>query len=59
MNKKKGQQLMVYLFIGLSMITAILAYTIESWRWGGAAFGVGFLLIAALTYWSRKKPEEE
>ena len=50
---------MVYLFIGLSMITAILAYTIESWRWGGAAFGVGFLLIAALTYWSRKKPEEE
>ena len=45
----------LYIFIGLSVITAMLAYTIESWRWGAAAFTLGFLLISIFTYFSIRK----
>ena len=45
----------LYIFIGLSLITAMLAYTIESWRWGAAAFTLGFLLISIFTYFSIRK----
>lgn len=57
MNRNQGQQLMVYLFIALSVATAVLAYTIESWRWGGLAFTVGFFLIAIITLLSLRTKE--
>ncbi len=48
-GQKKKRQLQLYLFIALSTVTAIMAYTIESWRWGALAFTAGFLLIAVAT----------
>lgn len=59
MDKKKSRQTLFYLFIALSMITAVLAYTIESWRWGAAAFTVGFLLIAVITLVVLRKDGED
>ncbi|MCB0560444.1 MAG: hypothetical protein H6573_31140 [Lewinellaceae bacterium] len=55
MDNNRKQQVQLYIFIGLSVITAMLAYTIESWRWGAAAFTLGFLLISIFTYFSIRK----
>ncbi|MCB0565533.1 MAG: hypothetical protein KDD01_14265 [Phaeodactylibacter sp.] len=55
MDNNRKQQVQLYIFIGLSLITAMLAYTIESWRWGAAAFTLGFLLISIFTYFSIRK----
>ena len=55
MDNNRKQQVHLYIFIGLSLITAMLAYTIESWRWGAAAFTLGFLLISIFTYFSIRK----
>ena len=57
MDNNQKQQAKLYIFIALSLITAMLAYTIESWRWGAAAFTVGFLLISIFTYFSIRKQD--
>ncbi|MCB0578545.1 MAG: hypothetical protein KDD10_04460 [Phaeodactylibacter sp.] len=58
MDQKKKRQLQLYLFIALSTVTAILAYTIESWRWGALAFTAGFLLIAIATVLAMRRQEK-
>lgn len=57
-DQKKKRQLQLYLFIALSTVTAILAYTIESWRWGALAFTAGFLLIAIATVLAMRRQEK-
>ncbi|MCB0585252.1 MAG: hypothetical protein KDD06_08005 [Phaeodactylibacter sp.] len=59
MDKSKKRQLQLYLFLVLSVITAILAYTIEAWRWGAIAFTAGFLLIAVITLMAMRSNQED
>ena len=57
MDNNQKQQAKLYIFIALSLITAMLAYTIESWCWGAAAFTLGFVLIGIFTYFSIRKQD--
>ncbi|MBI1225968.1 MAG: hypothetical protein GC192_12100 [Bacteroidetes bacterium] len=56
---ESNRQKLAYLAIAVVSLASILAYTLESWRWGATIVGIGFLLIGLMIFFSPKDDANE